>query len=83
MPDPGRLVTLPANHHQIGKAQRGFSLYNSPLKILLGIGTSMPFKHVKILNHSPLPTLGNAQDLSPLSTVFPGQNNNLIISLDM
>ena len=41
MPDPGWLVTLPANHHQIGEVYGGFLFHNTAFDILLGIGASM------------------------------------------
>ncbi len=83
MPDPGRLVTLPANHHQIGEVYGGFLFHNTPFDILLRIGASMLTQHIDFLHHSPVTPRVNAQDLTLLSTVSPRQDQHLIIFLDV
>ena len=83
MPDPGRLATLPANHHQIGEVYRGFLFHNAPFDIPLRIGASMLMQHIDFLHHSPGTPRENAQDLTLLSTVSPRQNQHLIVFLDV
>ncbi len=55
MADPGRLATLPANHHQIGEVYGGLLLHNAPFDIFLRIRTSMPTQHIDVFHHCPLP----------------------------
>ncbi len=83
MPDPGRLATLPANHHQIGEVYGGLLLHNAPFDIFLRIRTSMPTQHIDVFHHCPLPPRVEAQDLTLLSTVSPRENQHLIIFLDV
>ena len=83
MADPGGLATLPANHHQIGEAHGGLLLHYAPLDIFLRIGASVPTQHIDAFHHSPVTSRGKAQDLTPLSTVFPRQNQHLIIFFDV
>ncbi len=83
MADPGRFATLPANHHQIGEDHGGLLLHNAAFDIFLRIGTSMLTQHIDVFHHSPFTPRVKAQDLTPLSTVFPRQNQHLIIFLDV
>ena len=83
MPDPGRLATLPANHHQIGEVYRGFLFHNAPFDISLRIGASMLMQHIDFLHHSPLTPRIKAQDLTLLSSISPRENQHLIIFLDV
>ncbi len=83
MPDPGRLATLPANHHQIREVYGRLLLHNAPFDISLRIGAGMPTQHIDVLHHSPVTPRVEAQDLTPLSAVSPRQDQHLIIFLDV
>ncbi len=83
MADPGRLATLLANHHQIGEDHGGLLLHHAPFDISLRIGASMPTQHIDVFHHSPFTPREKAQDLTPLSTVSPRQDQHLIIFLDV
>jgi hypothetical protein len=60
-----------------------FPFHDSPLNVFLGIRPRMPAGDIYVFDNHPVPIWEHPENAPGLPTVFPGQNFDLIILLNV